>query len=183
VRATAVPDFQTIMRPMLTILADESERTVTQIRSRLADESLNQEDLEAQKIPSGRAKLFANRVGSATTHLYQSGLIERPRRSVYHITPRGQEILAQHPDRVDLRVLSQFEEFHEFRGRTPVTDAAPTTEIAFEPGGSAGCARTLRKRRLDTHLRSLTRSNDPQSCLVRVIGVGVILGASEPAPV
>lgn len=108
--------------------------SVTEIRERLADHfSLSQEDLEAQ-IPSGRAKLFANRVGWATTHLYQSGLIERPRRSVYRITRRGQEILAQHPSRVDLKVLSQFAEFHEFRGKTSTTDPAPgTSEV--EPHG------------------------------------------------
>ena len=113
---------------MLALLADEQEHTVTAVRERLADHfSLTPEDLEAQ-IPSGRAKLFMNRVGWATTHLYRSGLIERSRRSVYRITPRGQEILAQEPNRVDLRVLAQFEEFQEFRGRTPAVDVPATTE-------------------------------------------------------
>ena len=130
----AVPDFQTIMRPLLALLADEQEHSVTEIRAHLADHfSLTQEDLEVQ-IASGRAKLFANRVGWATTHLYQSGLIERLRRSVYRITPRGQEILAQHPNRVDLRVLSQFAEFAEFRGKTSTTDPTPTIS-EVEPQG------------------------------------------------
>jgi hypothetical protein len=83
--------------------------------------SLTPEDLAAQ-IPSGRAKQFANRVGWATTHLYQTGLIGRPRRSVYRITDRGRTVLAQCPERVDLKVLAQFEEFHEFRGRARSAD-------------------------------------------------------------
>jgi restriction system protein len=133
--AMAVPDFQTIMGPMLAMLGDRQERSVTELRARLADHfSLTPEDLAAE-IPSGRAKLFANRVGWATTHLYRSGVIERPKRSVYRITPRGEEVLAQHPDRVDLKVLSQFPEFHEFRGKTPTDDATQTTSVPTSSGG------------------------------------------------
>jgi restriction system protein len=114
---------------MLALLADEQEHTVTAVRERLADHfSLTPEHLETQS-PSGRAKLFMNPVGWATTHHYRSVLIERPRRSVYRITPRGQEILANEPNRVDLKVLAQFDEFHEFRGRTPTVDAPATTEV------------------------------------------------------
>ena len=40
---------------------------------------------------------------------------------MYRIAPRGEHVLVQHPDRVDLSVLSQFEEFQGFRGRTPRT--------------------------------------------------------------
>ena len=32
----AIPDFQSIMRPMLTILADDQDHTVKEIRERLA---------------------------------------------------------------------------------------------------------------------------------------------------
>lgn len=123
-----VPDFQSIMRPLLSILADDREHDNAEIRGRLAEHfSLTPEELQAQ-IPSGRAKLFANRIGWATTHLYQSGLIERPRRSVYRITTRGQTILAEHPDRVDLRVLSQFEEYQEFRARTTGSSSTAAAE-------------------------------------------------------
>ena len=130
----AIPDFQTIMRPVLAMCADDQEHTVTEIRERLAGHfSLTQEELEAM-LPSGRAKMFANRVGWATTYLYQTKLLERPRRSVYRITPRGHEILAQNPSRVDLKVLSQFEELHEFRAKTPATGSKPTIEIERRSG-------------------------------------------------
>ena len=84
-------------------------------------------------LPSGRAKTFANRVGWATTYLYQTKLLERPKRSVYRITHRGHEVLAQNPTRVDLRVLAQFEELQEFRAKAPPTGSKPTTEIGREP--------------------------------------------------
>jgi restriction system protein len=69
----------------------------------------------------------------AVTYLYQSGLLRRPRRGVVRITPRGQEVLAKHPDRVDLSVLVQFEEFIEFRGHSRQADrAGSVAETAAE---------------------------------------------------
>ena len=69
----------------------------------------------AERLPSGLARTFANRVGWAATYLYRTGLLARPQRSVYTITERGRDILARYPDRVDLHVLAQFPEFDEFR--------------------------------------------------------------------
>ncbi len=42
-------------------------------------------------------------------------LIDRPRRAVYRITDRGRQVLAENPERVDLKVLAQFQELHDFR--------------------------------------------------------------------
>ena len=111
----AVPDFQTIMRPLLALVADGAEQPVAALRGALAEQfALTPEELD-EELPSGRAKTFANRVGWATTYLYRCGLLDRTSRSVYRITDRGTGVLESHPDRVDLSVLSQFEEFHEFR--------------------------------------------------------------------
>lgn len=102
------------MRPLLEALVDGDERPVAEIRSRLARTfALTAEELE-QELPSGQARTFANRVGWATTYLYRCGLIERPRRSVYRISPRGRTVLAEESGRIDLSVLSQFPEFEQF---------------------------------------------------------------------
>jgi restriction system protein len=45
-------------------------------------------------------------------------MVRRPRRAIVKITGRGRDVLAGHPDRVDVGVLLQFEEFIEFRSRT-----------------------------------------------------------------
>ena len=75
----------------------------------MSEFSLTGEDL-AEELPSGRAKTFYNRVGWATTHLYRTGLLTRPRRAVYAISERGLQVLATNPERVDLHVLAQFPE-------------------------------------------------------------------------
>lgn len=45
-------------------------------------------------------------------------MVRRLRRAIVQITGRGREVLAEHPERVDVGVLLQFEEFIEFRSRT-----------------------------------------------------------------
>jgi restriction system protein len=103
------------MRPLLAHHADGGEHEIGATRLGLADEfGLTDED-RAERIPSGRVTTLQNRVGWAATYLFRAGLLERPRRAHYRITPRGKEMLSAHPNRIDLGVLNQFEEFEEFR--------------------------------------------------------------------
>jgi len=111
----ALPDFQTLMRPLLEEYATEGPRPIANARVSLAVKfGLTEEEL-AERLPSGLARTFDNRVGWAATYLYRVGLLARPERSVYAVTDRGREVLAANPERVDLHVLSQFPEFAEFR--------------------------------------------------------------------
>ena len=103
------------MRPLLEEYTSGTERPIAEVRSSLAVQFGLTEDELAERLPSGLAKLFVNRVGWATTYLYQVGLLARPRRSVYQITDRGRQVLAEHPDRVDLTVLAKFPELGQFR--------------------------------------------------------------------
>jgi len=114
-----VPDYQTLMRPLLEVLADGADHNTDSIRAGLAHRfGLSDTDLE-ELIPSGRDTLFRNRVGWATTYLTRTGLIEKPRRAVYRISDRGRQVMADNPERVDLRVLAQFPEYHVFRPTKP----------------------------------------------------------------
>lgn len=115
----AVPDFQTVMRPVLVSLDNGQPRSTRDIRAEVAAHfHLTEDDLQ-EEIPSGRAKTFLNRVGWAITYLLRAGLISRPKRSTYQLTDRGRNVLADHSKRVDLKVLRQFDEFNEFTQSKP----------------------------------------------------------------
>lgn len=121
------------MRPLLASLESGDDRTITSIRADLADRfSLSQADLE-ELIPSGRVTMFQNRVGWAATYLYRTKLIDRPKRAVYRISDRGRRVLEDNPDRVDLKVLGQFEELSEFRQAKPGPEEGG--EVAAAPAG------------------------------------------------
>ena len=112
-----VPDYQSLMAPVLSALADGGDHSLAELRTVLAERlALAEEDLQA-KIPSG-TPLFANRLHWAVTYMYQAGLLSRPKRGVVRITGRGRKVAAEHPDRVDVGVLSEFPEFIEFKSRS-----------------------------------------------------------------
>lgn len=113
-----VPEFQSFMAPVLHILSDGRERHVADIREQAADAvGLSPADRE-EMVPSGQKTLYDDRVSWAIAYMKQAGLLKRPRRAVYSITDRGRAVLAEHPDRVDKSVLSQFEEFRSFQKRS-----------------------------------------------------------------
>ena len=110
-----IPDFQTIMLPLLKHLSDGAEHSNQDTLKSLAQHfQLTNEDL-AQLLPSGLQSIFTNRIAWAKSHLKAAGLLKSPRRGYYKILPRGLEILKTNPSRVDLRVLNQFPEYVEFR--------------------------------------------------------------------
>jgi restriction system protein len=127
----AVPDYQTLMAPVLRALADGTEQPTSQLRGIIAKQiGLTDEDLKAT-LPSG-SRLFVNRLHWTITYLYQAGLVRRPRRAVVQITSRGQGVVAEHPDRVDNSILLQFKEFNEFQSRAR-GDASPAQAGGQEP--------------------------------------------------
>lgn len=133
----AVPDFQTLMRPLLEAHEDGNEHEIGETREVLAEAfELNEED-RAERIPSGRVTTLQNRVGWAATYLFRSGLLERPRRAHYRITPRGRETLDANPVRIDLGVLKQFEEFEEFRQTKHSERAVEHGEQSLEAAATA----------------------------------------------
>jgi restriction system protein len=119
------------MRPLLEEYSAGGERQIADVRAALGTRfGLTEAEL-AERLPSGLARAFDNRVGWAATYLYRVGLLERPRRSVYAITDRGREVLAANPDRIDLGVLSQFPEFAEFRKGSGAKRPRPGTRTTL----------------------------------------------------
>lgn len=116
----SIPNFQTIMLPLLQCFSDEQEHSVQDLMSTLAKKfALSQDELNTLS-PSGKQKIFYNRVGWARTYLTKAGLLEMSRRSYYRITERGKQVLASNPSRIDMRFLEQFPEYVEFREREGV---------------------------------------------------------------
>ncbi|WP_462326152.1 restriction endonuclease, partial [Desulfoplanes sp.] len=111
----AVPDFQSLMLPLLKLSAGGEEYTMQEAREGLAKVlKLSEEDLQ-ERLPSGRQTTFANRVAWAKVYLTQARVLESPKRGVFHITERGRKILAESPAQIDIKYLVRFEEFQEFR--------------------------------------------------------------------
>jgi len=109
-----IPDFQSIMLPLLKILADGKVYKYREIIEALVREFKVTESERKEMLPSGQQEIFANRVGWAKTYLKKAGLIESPQRATFVISEKGKEILSQNLDHIDTKFLRQFPEFQEF---------------------------------------------------------------------
>jgi restriction system protein len=124
------------MRPLLVLHEDGKQHAVGDSREAIATLfELTPED-RAERLPSGRVTTLQNRVGWATTYLFRTGLLERPRRAHYRITERGRQVLAENEERVDLSVLRQFDELQELIGGGPAGPETDKTVVAAEPTGT-----------------------------------------------
>ncbi len=109
-----IPDFQSIMLPLLKILADGKVYKYREIIEALVREFQVTEAERKEMLPSGQQEIFANRVGWAKTYLKKAGLIDSPQRATFVISEKGKEILSQNLDHIDTKFLRQFPEFQEF---------------------------------------------------------------------
>ena len=113
----AIPDYQTLMLPVLEY-ASGGETSVRDCVAALADKLGLSQDERSELLPSGKQAVFSNRVHWAKSYLVHAGILEATRRAHFQVTPRGSEVLAKRPDRVDNELLMQFPEFREFRERS-----------------------------------------------------------------
>jgi restriction system protein len=118
----SVPDFQTLMLPLLREVSRRPITPLQDVRAALASEfELTVEDI-TELLPSGRQARFANRVGWAATYLKQAGLLDYPSRAILRITERGRQVLAEAPAQINIAFLGRFEEFVAFRSTTSGAD-------------------------------------------------------------
>ena len=141
-----VPDYQSLMTPVLRELKDGQPRPIAELRDLVADRiGLTAEDRE-ELVPSGQKPLYHDRTSWAVAYLKQAKLLERPKRGVYAITQRGREVLAKHPERVDNEVLTTFPEFQAFLERGNSRQPSPQDPRRFS--GRAEDARGIPPERL-----------------------------------
>jgi restriction system protein len=114
----AVPGYQEFMLPLLRLAADGQEHTFKQAMAKLAEQLRISEEDQAVLLPSRKATQFYNRVTWASTYLAKSLLLTKPGRGRFKIAPRGIEILAKKPQRIDNKFLQQFPEFVAFKNKT-----------------------------------------------------------------
>ncbi|WP_374502484.1 winged helix-turn-helix domain-containing protein, partial [Zoogloea sp.] len=113
----SIPDYQSLMLPLLTLAADGNEHRFRNAVEQLAARFELSDDERATMLPSGTAPMFDNRVGWAKTYLKQAGLIDATRRGYFRITPRGAQLLDTNPVHIDTSILEKYQEFRAFRSR------------------------------------------------------------------
>lgn len=116
----AIPDFQSLMLPVLKESA-AGEVRISDVVSVLGEKLALTETELSELLPSGKQTTFANRVNWAKSYLGKAGLIKLTKRAHFQISERGQSVLANPPETINIKFL---ENFPEFKGNPPVKPAS-----------------------------------------------------------
>jgi restriction system protein len=113
-----VPDFQSLMLPLLKITGDRNEHTTSEVTETLAQQfGLNETDRD-EMLSSGKQRKFDNRVNWTKTYLQKALLLSSTGRSRFRITERGSKVLKENPSSINIKFLNQFPEFIAFHTAT-----------------------------------------------------------------
>ena len=109
-----IPDYQTLMLPLLKLVSDGQAHQYRNLIESLAVQFEVSDAERKELLASGNQSIFDNRVGWAKTYLKKAGLIESPKRATFIITELGRQALVNSPDRIDTKYLRQFPAFLDF---------------------------------------------------------------------
>lgn len=132
----AVPDYQSVMLPLLQFAAQKGTETSTSeaVEALAKELDLTEDDLK-EMLPSGIQSTFVNRVGWASTYMKKAGLLEVTRRGFYQITNNGKDLLKKQPKVINVKLLKQYPKFLEFqqlkgtRSGDKITESKKASEI------------------------------------------------------
>jgi restriction system protein len=111
----AIPDYESIILPLLKYIADGKEHSKREATDGLAKIFRLSDTERKELLPSGQQAVFDNRVGWARTYLKKAGLLESTKWGYFKITQRGLNVLQKQPPKIDVEFLKQFSEFAEFK--------------------------------------------------------------------
>ena len=146
----AVPDFQSMMLPLLEVIADGAEHSNASVADELA-KRMNVSDEDRQLLlPSGEQTVFTNRVAWAKAHFKKAGLLASPKRGALRITDVGKKTLAGKPAKINQRFLRQFEGYYGHQQKVTSTEAqSALDQVDSEP------ARATPEELIDSGYQSL----------------------------
>lgn len=124
-----IPDYQTVMLPLLKMAGDGKDHHIRDAINDLATQFGLTEAERKELLPSGVDRIFDNRIGWARTYLKKAALIGYPKRGYFQITERGQKILAEAPPQITVAFLKQFLEFVEFNTAKKSTEDGGVAEV------------------------------------------------------
>lgn len=159
----SIPDYQSIMLPLLKFASDKKEHSIREAIEELANFFKLNEQERKEVLPSGQQYVFDNRVGWARTYLKKAGLLESTRRSFFKITDLGLDVLSKNPQKINVKFLEQFPQFVEFRNiRREKDGEEQKEELEQTPQELLEYGYQRIKRELTQELLNLVKQSSPR---------------------
>jgi len=176
-----IPDYQSLMLPVLRVTRDQQEHSLAGIREQVANQIQLSPEEESQRLASGSQTVYSNRIAWAVQYLKAAGAIEPVKRSVYKITERGLRLLESNPGGVTVRVLAQFPEFTEFHGNVApdagmAAGSPPSPTSEDTPEESVNRNFQIQRDALAMELLEAVRNGTPDAFEKLVVDLLVAMG-------
>jgi restriction system protein len=113
-----IPNFETLMLPLLKIAGDGKEHRVRSVVDRLQTQFVLSRHDHGRKVKRQNEPIFYNRVRWAKKYLLEAGLLCATRWAHFEITDRGKTILHKKPRSIDWKFLTRFREFNNYMARS-----------------------------------------------------------------
>lgn len=110
----AIPKYFEMYRTFLECLKDGKVHTTKEMKNAVISAFNLSEDDVTEMLPSGRQRVFENRIGWCRTYLKKADLIISPARGQFVIMERGLQVLSQEGE-INDNTLMQFPQFVKFK--------------------------------------------------------------------
>jgi restriction system protein len=124
-----IPDYQSIMLPLLKYASDSKPRNKKEAMKVMAEHfKLNPDELK-ELLPSGNQAIFDNRIGWALTYMKKAGILKSVSRGVFEITDRGKQLIKDGIKELHTKDLMKYDEFRDFQNKSNDIDQVASTEV------------------------------------------------------
>jgi hypothetical protein len=178
----AVPDFQTLMLPVLRIAGDNNEHNLTDTLDLLAKEFQLTDNDRSEVLKSGQSR-FYNRVGWSITYLKKSKLLASAGPGRFKITERGRDLLAAPPPTIDVSFLeanySELSDFRKTRAKEQaLEDEAPAK---FDEAEGRWITRSGVEERVGNLIESISPNEQVRLGAIRFLACAIEIADEERA--
>ncbi len=126
-----IPDYQTIMLPLLKLTSDNKVHKFRDVVESLAEYFDLTEEEKRELLPSGNQAIFDNRVGWARFYLTKAGLLKSEKRGTHQITEQGLNFLKTNPTELRTKDLANFKDFKDFTESISKKNKSKEKEISI----------------------------------------------------
>lgn len=128
-----IPDFQSLMLPMLKFIGDNQEHSKKEVVEILGNEMKLTDEEKREMLPSRNQPVFYNRVTWAIAHFKAAKLIDNTKRGFIKITSSGKDILKTAPATINLKLLKQLpayiETMNSWKNKNPTAEIIRNEDI------------------------------------------------------
>lgn len=121
-----IPDYQTLMLPLLQYLSDGKEHQINECANAIAKHFKLTEKQQNQLLPNSNYPILKDRMGWAKSYMKMAGLIKNDKRGIYQITDAGLSLIKSNPQTINNQLLMQYPSFQEFLNKSQPSQKSKT---------------------------------------------------------